>query len=73
MLETGKLYFTVKDIRQILFSNQISKATIMTMIKNDEIPTLRLRRRYLVPRWWVELQVEKAIGEEHEHRSKEKY
>ena len=63
MASENKNFYQVKDVRQVVFDNQVSNGTIMNMIHRGEIPTIRLMTRYLIPAWWVEQQLAIARGE----------
>ena len=47
-------YFTVAEIRELIYANKISTASILSMIHANLIPTEKLMaRRYLIPAYWV--------------------
>ena len=57
-----KIYYSVTEVRNIVFGNGISKSTLMTMLHNGTIPCEKFMNRYFVPVWWVDEQVAKATG-----------
>ena len=57
-----KNFYTPEDVRQEVFSNQISTGTLLTMLHNKEIPSIRMRRRFYIPGYWVRQQLDIAQG-----------
>ncbi len=68
MASENKNYYQVKDVRQLVYSNQISQGTIMSLIHKGKIPTIRMLSRYLIPAYWVEEQLAIARGERAAHQ-----
>ncbi|WP_288803140.1 helix-turn-helix domain-containing protein [uncultured Dialister sp.] len=55
----GKIWWTPSEVREVLFSNKISKASLMKLIHNHEIPARQFGvKLYFVPNGWVERQIE---------------
>ncbi|MBQ9698793.1 MAG: hypothetical protein IJV46_09650 [Acidaminococcaceae bacterium] len=63
MTSEKKKFYQVKEVRQIVFNNQISLGTIMNLVHKGEIPTIRMMSRYLIPAYWVEQQLAISRGE----------
>ena len=61
-MSAKKIYFSVNEVRRIVFDNGISKSSLMTMLHNGTIPCERFMNRYFVPCWWVDEQIAKATG-----------
>ncbi len=59
-----KKFFTPDDVRHEVFSDQISKGTLMTMIHEKEIPSIRMRKRFYIPAYWVMEQLNISEGKE---------
>ncbi|MDD6287134.1 hypothetical protein FX155_01290 [Acidaminococcus fermentans] len=59
-----KKFFTTDEVRHEVFSDQISKGTILTMIREKEIPSIRMRKRFFIPAYWVNEQFRIAEGKE---------
>ena len=58
----GKNFYTPEDVRHEVFSDQISTGTLLTMLHNKEIPSIRMRRRFYIPGYWVRQQLDIAHG-----------
>ncbi len=63
MTSENKKFYQIKDVRQLVYSNQISQGTIMSLVHEGKIPTIRMMSRYLIPAYWVEEQLAIARGE----------
>ena len=61
-MSAKKIYFSVNEVRRIVFDNGISKSSLMTMLHNGTIPCEGFMNRYFVPCWWVDEQIAKATG-----------
>lgn len=59
-MENQKLYYSLAEVRKIIFANTVSKSTINAMIKKDLIPHTKVMTRILVPRWWIDEQIRLA-------------
>ncbi len=57
-----KIFYSVTEVRSIVFADGISKSTLMTMLHNGTIPCEKFMNRYFVPCWWVDEQIAKATG-----------
>ena len=58
--ETKQLFFTLDEVRKIVFQNHISKSTLINMIRAKQLPVTKMMHRNFVPRWWILEQVNKA-------------
>ena len=56
-----KIFYSVTEVRSIVFGNGISKSTLMTMLHNGTIPCEKFMNRYFIPCWGNE-QIAKATG-----------
>jgi predicted DNA-binding transcriptional regulator AlpA len=52
-----KLYYTIDEVRKIIYANGVSKSTLHNMINSGDIPSRRLMKRVFVPRWWVDKEI----------------
>lgn len=59
-----KKFYTPEDVRHEVFSGQISASTIMSMLHANEIPSIRMRKRYYIPAYWVIAKMNIADGKE---------
>lgn len=53
-------FYTVKEVRELVYNNNLSISTIHKLIKQDVIPYTQLCRKRLIPAWWVEDQIQKG-------------
>jgi len=53
-------YYTVKEAREIVYSNNISITTLHKLMNQNVIPFTQLCRKRLIPAWWVEQEIEKG-------------
>ncbi len=63
MTSENKKFYQVKDVRQMVYNNQISLGTIMNLVHKGHIPAVRMMSRYLIPAYWVEEQLAISRGE----------
>lgn len=59
-METKSNYYTIDQIYNDIYNRHISKTTIYKLCRKGKIPSERFMRKFLVPAWWVERQLEKA-------------
>lgn len=52
-----KNFYTLAEIRRLVYSNNVSKSTIQTLVKRKVIPSYRVMSKILVPAWWLEQQI----------------
>jgi len=52
-----KLYYTIDEVRKLIYANGVSKSTLHNMINSGDIPSRRLMKRVFVPRWWVDKEI----------------
>ena len=57
-----KYYYSVDEVKEVVFSGRLSTSTLRKMIMSGQIPTLKLNRRYFIPKWWVDKQIMNALG-----------
>jgi len=55
-----RLYFTLDEVRALIYGNHICKSTMLNMVKANKIPVVRMMSRYFVPKWWVDEQIKAA-------------
>lgn len=56
------MYWTPNEVRSEIFSDNISKSTVLALINKGEIPAIRLGHKWYIPRYWVEKQLRIAQG-----------
>lgn len=54
-------FWTPDQIRHDVFDDQVSKSTLLKLLRKKEIPSIRLGRRWYIPATWVDAQLE--VGE----------
>lgn len=52
-MKDDKVYYTLEEVRNLIFSQKISKSTIRKLAITGQIPTVRIFSKRLVPVWWV--------------------
>lgn len=62
VMEVKKMYWTTNEVRTKIFSNNISKTTLLSLIDKKEIPAIRFGHKWYIPAWWVDEQIKKAQG-----------
>lgn len=55
-----KLYYTPKEVRELIFANHISISTIMSLIHNGQIESVKFNRKFFIPKSFVERMIAKA-------------
>ena len=60
-----KLFYTLKDIKEQVYQNDVSIATLQNMVHNGKMPSVRVMSKIFIPRWWVEEQIAIAMGNNH--------
>ena len=57
-----KLYYTPKEVRELVFSNHISISSIMNLIHTGQIEAVRFNHKFFIPRSFVDKMTAKAKG-----------
>lgn len=57
-----KKWYSLKEVREIVFDNSISLSSLQKLVKNGNVASVRYGNRILIPRFWVEKEIAKAIG-----------
>lgn len=65
-MEKEKLFYTLKEIREEIYGQEISIATLQNMVHTGQIPSIRVMRRIFIPCWWVKQQIALAKGNKYE-------
>ena len=60
-MEAQRIYFTLEEVRNIVFSNNISKSTMRKLAVEQKIPTVQIFSKRFVPKYWVEKEIKKAL------------
>lgn len=60
-MEIQKVYYTLEEVRNMVFSNNISKTTMRKLAIEKKIPTVQIFSKRFVPKYWVEKALEKAL------------
>lgn len=55
--DTKRKFWTPDQIRHELFLDEISKFTILNMLRKGKIPSIRMGKRWFIPTKWVEAQL----------------
>lgn len=58
-----KMYWTPNEVRTKIFSENISKSTLLTLIHDQKIPAIRLGNRWYIPAYWVNEQIKITEGD----------
>ena len=54
----NKYWWTLKEVREIVFSNSIAAATLQKLVNEEKIPSNRFgTRKIFIPDWWVQEQL----------------
>ena len=54
----NKYWWTLKEVREIVFSNSIAAATLQKLVNEKKIPSNRFgTRKIFIPDWWVQEQL----------------
>lgn len=53
-------FYTVKEMRELVYDNNISITTLHKLMNNNVIPFTQLCRKRLIPAWWVEQEIQKG-------------
>lgn len=64
MEKQEKLFWTPDDVRHEIFDDQVSKSTLLNLLRSKKIPSIRLGRRWYIPSTWVKTQVNIGQGRE---------
>lgn len=65
-MEKEKLFYTLSEIREEIYGQEISLATLQNMVHAGQIPSIRVMRRIFIPCWWVKQQIALAKGANYE-------
>lgn len=60
-------YYTVKEIRTLIYDDQISITTLHKLMNSGRIPFIELCRKRLIPAVWADKELERArmgLGQE---------
>lgn len=55
--ESKRKFWSPDQIRREIFLNEISKSTILNMLRKGQIPSIRMGKRWFIPSAWVEAQL----------------
>ena len=55
-----KLYYTPKEVRTLIFDNHLSISSIMCLIHNGQIESVRFNHKFFIPKSFVERMIAKA-------------
>lgn len=58
----AKNYYTIREIRSVVFNDLVSMSLILKLINNNKIPADRYGGRILIPKNWVKETIEKSGG-----------
>jgi len=58
--EEKNYYYSLKQVRKIVFNDGVSISLLQNLVKADIIPCVRLGGRILIPIYWVEEQIAHA-------------
>ena len=61
-IEQNKLYYSVNEVRECVYSGCVSRSTLLKMIHSNMIPSVRIMSRIFIPQWWVLKQIDIALG-----------
>lgn len=53
--ERKRKFWTPDQIRHEIFLDEVSKATILKMLHNGQIPSIRMGNRWFIPDSWVQV------------------
>lgn len=62
-MELEKNYYSLSEVRLIVFNNGVSISLLQNLIKKNEIPCERYGGRILVPRFWLVKKINEANNE----------
>lgn len=62
-MSESKPYYSIQEVRSMVFGNGISTSLIQKMILKNEIPSERYGGRVLIPQYWVHTKIEEATHE----------
>lgn len=57
MVENERKFWSPDQVRHELFLDEISKTTILVMLRKGQIPSIRMGRRWFIPSTWVQAQL----------------
>lgn len=60
MMDKTKYFYTLKEIKEGVYSDSISITTLQNMVRKNTIPSVRVAGRILIPSWWVDEQIKLA-------------
>jgi excisionase family DNA binding protein len=58
-IDPARVVYSVREVARML---GVGKSTVYDAINRGDVPTVRLGRRTLVPRWFIDSQLEKRAG-----------
>lgn len=50
-------FWSPDQVRHEIFLDEISKTTILVMLRKGQIPSIRMGRRWFIPTSWVQAQL----------------
>lgn len=68
-IDQNKLYYSVNEVRDCVYSWCVSRSTLLKMVHKDIIPSVRIMSRIYIPRWWVIEQINLALGKQNNEES----
>lgn len=57
MAANERKFWSPDQVRHEIFLDEISKTTILTMLRKGKIPSIRMGRRWFIPSTWVQEQL----------------
>ena len=60
-----KYWWTLREVREVVFNNSIAIATLQKLVNEEKIPCNRFgTRKIFIPDWWVQEQMRAGGGEQ---------
>lgn len=59
--EYEQVYYTLREVR-VIFGNKISESTLLTMVRNGDIPCKKVMAKIFIPQWWMDELVASAVN-----------
>lgn len=61
-MELDKKWYSLKEVRELVLDNAISLSSLQKLVKTGAVASVRYGNRILVPKFWVEKEISKALG-----------
>lgn len=61
----ARSWWTLKEVREIVFGNNIAPSTLSRFTRENIIPSKRVGSRVYIPDWWVKEMQKNGRGEKH--------